>query len=170
MTQRYNSAMFSIIWSETMTYAHHSNPDMTINDVGLKVWEPAFTQCQQLLEQMHIGSITLSEVHRHFSQYKGEKLRLERELQNLFCGVNACHRECRDSSWIHQTAARMMEYWRLCENLATANSFLKLRNSLELTKGDFKNVERISKDVSDHTLNLFIYNVFWCSFRYITIC
>ena len=154
LTQRCNSAIFNTIWSETMTCAHRSNPNMTISDVGLKVWEPAFTQCQQLLKQLQSGAMVLSNVDKHFSQYKGELKRLKGDLESLFHGVNACNEGDTDSSWIHQVVTRMMEYWRLCEYREAANSFLKLRDSLELTKGDFKNVEKISKEVKR---NIYIY-------------
>ena len=161
MTQLYNSAIFGSTWSKTMGHAFHSNPNMTISDVGPKVWEPAFTQCQQLLEQLHSGSMTLLIVDKRFSQYKGELERLERDLKSLCDGVNACYGRHTDSSWIHQAVTRMKEYWRLCAYREAANSFLKLRDSLKLTKGDFKDVERISKEVNEHTLDLCMYHVFW---------
>ena len=118
---------------------------MTINDVGTSIWEPAFKKCQQLLEELHSGSMTLSNVDKHFHQYKGEQQRLEKELKSLFHVVNECCEIDGNSSWIHQAVTRIAEYWGLCK---AANTFLKLRDSLKLTKGDFVPVERIFNEVN----------------------
>ena len=158
----HNSAIFNATWSKTMEDVYHR--DMTVSDVGPKVWKPAFKQCQQLLEKLNSGSMTLSDVDKHFSQYKGELQRLERELKSLFCGVNACGRKDRDPSWIYQAVTQMEEYWRLCEYCETANSFLKLRDSLELTKGDFKKVENISKKVNKHACVIYVLGNIMCSY------
>ena len=144
MTQEYNSSIFNSIWSKTM----HLKLNVTISDVGPTIWEPVFLNCQQLLEELHSGSMTLSDVDKHFYQYKGEQQRLERELKSLFHGVNkCCEMNEEDSSWIHQAVTRIAEYWRLCTYCEAAHCFLKLRDSLELTRGDFKLVERIFKGV-----------------------
>lgn len=148
MTHWYNSAIFDSIWSKTMRSACQSNPNMTIGEVCPKIWEPAFTQCQHLLDQLHSRSMTLSNVDRHFHRYKGDLQTLERELGSLFHGVNTCRGERKDISWIHHVVTRMGEYWRLWAYREAANSFLVLRDSLELTNGDFKDVERISKEVN----------------------
>lgn len=146
------SAIFNSTWSKTMEAACHREPNMAIKDVDPTVWEPAFKKCQQLLEELHSGSMTLSDVDEHFCQYKGEQQRLETELKILFHGVNKCREMDGNSSWIHQAVIRIAEYWRLCAYCGAADSFLRLRDSLELTKGDFKPVERISKEV-----NIFVY-------------
>ena len=146
------SAIFNSIWSKTMEAAYHKKPNMAIRDVGPKIWKPAFTKCKQLLEELHSGSMTLSDVDKHFCQYKGEQQRLEGELKSLFLGVNKCCEIDSNSNWIHQAVTRIAEYWRLCAYCGAANSFLRLRDSLELTKGDFKPVEKISKEV-----NIFVY-------------
>ena len=147
MTRRYNSAIFNSTWSETMSFVHHNNHTMTISDVGPKIWKPAFTQCQKLLDQLKDESLTLSSVDKHFHQYKGKLQTLKGELEHLFQGITCCGID-ENPRWIHLAVTRIEEYWRLCEYCEAANSFLKLRDSLELTKGNFKDVENISKEVN----------------------
>lgn len=147
MTQEYNSTIFNSTWSKTMESICRWKFNVTIRDVGPTIWEPVFKKCQQVLQELHSGSMTLSDVDKHFYQYKGEQQRLERELKSLFHGVNKCCEMNGDSSWIHQAVTRIAEYWRLCTYREAAHCFLRLRVSLDLTRGDFKLIERIFKGV-----------------------
>lgn len=139
-----------------------SHPNIEISDVGSKIWEPVFAQCQQLLEQLYSRSMTLSDVDEYFGQYKKQVQVLEEELRRLFHGVNACCWVNKDPSWIQHAVKRMQEYWRLCAYREAANTFLKLRDTLELTKGDFKDVEKISKDVTTYTIYTFMCMLLLC--------
>ena len=157
MTQEFKSPIFDSTWSKTMTRTCCSNSNMTICDVGPKVWEPAFRHCQNLLQHLHNRSMTLSNVDKHFGQYSGNLIKLERELKCTFDGVIACAawEKGTDSRWIHEAVTQIQDYWILCQHeyCDAANSFLELRKCLQLTKGDFGDLERISKNVNKHTLD-----------------
>ena len=146
MTKRFISSIFDATWSTAVKKARAYNPDMNISGVEELVWTPTFKHCQNLLEQLSIPTMSLADVDRHFKNYRGKGL--ESELKILFHGVNQCLRQTHDDGWIHHTVLRIEEYRKLRRYCDAANSFLRLRDSLKLTKGDFRNVERISKEVT----------------------
>ena len=147
MTNVCNSGIFDATWPITMKNAFRGNPNMSIADVEAQVWVPAFKHCQNLLEQLASQSMTLADVDKHFQHYRGHEL--ERELKCLFDGVNQClSQEQRHDKWIRHTVIRIEDYRKLRGYCEAANSFLKLKQSLKLTKGDFTAVERISREVS----------------------
>ena len=146
MTNEYNSGIFDATWSTTMENAFRSNPNMSITDVEAQVWVPAFKHCQNLLDQLASQSMTLADIDRHFQHYSGDEL--VRELKCLFDGVNQCLSQKHEDKWIRHTVIRIEDYRKLRGYCEAANSFLKLKQSLKLTKGDFTAVERISREVS----------------------
>ena len=146
LAHKYNSTIFNSIWSSTMKCARRSNPDMTISDVGPRVWEPTFAQCQQLLEELNSASITLASVDKKFKQYRMHPNSLICEIDNLSKGVSECLQVPSNSSWIPIIVDWILQYWSLCDHREAANSFLRLRDALNLT-GDFKDVEKISEEV-----------------------
>ena len=129
-----------------MKCAHRNNPDMTISDVGPRMWDPTFAQCQQLLEELNSASITLASVDKNLKEYRMEPNKLENELYVLSSGVSKCLQVPSNSAWIRSIVDRIQQYWRLCDHREAANSFLSLRDALNLT-GDFRDVEGISKEV-----------------------
>ena len=147
LSQKYNSAIFSTIWSMSMKHAYINNRNMTITDIAPQVWKPAFKKCQDLLEKLKDTSITLSDVDSHFEKYKTVPKRLEGDLECLFNGINKCLGVSEDFAWIDSVVAQIHKYWRLCNYRQAAILFLELRDALTLTKGDFRDVERISKEV-----------------------
>lgn len=145
MTKKFTSSLFDATWCTTMQTARKSN--VTISDIESHVWKPAFKQCQNLLDQLHSQSMTLADVEKHFKNY-GER-ELQNELNVLCCGVSECDQNTNyGKGWIHQRVLRIEEYRKLRNYRDAANTFLKLRDSLKLTKGDFKHVERISEEVN----------------------
>jgi hypothetical protein len=147
MTTRTNSSIFYATWSNFMKQTRKNNPNMSIRDVEIQVWTPAFEHCQNLLDQLHSFSMTLADVDRHFKDFK-EKGELVRELKALSDGVAKCVEQTHDDDWILKKVQRIEEYRKLRGYCYAANSFLKLRDSLNLIKGDFQNVERISEEAS----------------------
>ena len=145
MTKEFSSGLFQSMWFLTMKEARALCPKMSVNDVESKVWTPAFDNCQQLLTELHGMSMTLANVDRHFQCYS--KQQLGNELKVLFDGVNKCLCKSPSDNWIHHVVLRIEDYRKLCGYRNAANSFLKLRDSLKLTNGDFKDVEKISKEV-----------------------
>ena len=145
MTKEFSSGLFDAIWSTSMKEARANFPKMSVSDIKAKVWTPAFDHCRQLLTELHDLSMTLANVDRHFKCYK--KQELENELKVLFDGINKCLCQSLSDNWIRHVVLRIEDYRKLCGYRKAANSFLKLRDSLKLTKGDFKDVERISKEV-----------------------
>ena len=146
MTSGVNSGIFNTIWSTTMKHAYGSNPSMSISDVQEEVWAPAFQQCQDLLKQLQCLSMTLADVHRHLNNYQREG-ELMVQLKCLYKGVSECLHHVPEDKWIELTVRRIEEYWKLRGYYKAANTFLKLRDSMELTEGDFTAVEGISREV-----------------------
>lgn len=145
MTTKHNSSIFNLAWDAAMYQAQQNNPSMSVTDVEAQVWMPAFTHCQQLLDQLRSQVMMLADVEQYFKDYN--ERRLQRELEVLFQGVNQCLQETHSGGWINHAVHRIEEYRNLHNCCYAANCFLRLRDSLKLRKGDFKDVERISKEV-----------------------
>ena len=145
MTKQVNSSIFDATWKIVMHQAQTSNPSMNTSDIELHVWTPAFKYCLNLLEQLYNLTMTLADVDRCFKTFSEKQL--VRELEALSAGVAKCLKQRNDDGWIRQCVHRIEEYRKLRGYCDAADSFLELRDSLNLTKGDFRDVERISKEV-----------------------
>ena len=137
--------LFLIEWRKALHTAVGSNPGIALNDIYPQVWQPAFKQCETLLGQLHDQSMKLVDVDKRFKPYQGRNL--EQQLTDLFLGVNARHNKNPDGRWIHIVVCRMYAYWNLCRYRDAANAFLKLKETLKLDKGDFRDVEKLSNEV-----------------------
>ena len=159
MSKKFTSTLFDAIWCTIMQTVCKYN--VTISDIESKVWKPAFKLCQNLLEQLHSQSMTLADVEKHFKNY-GER-ELEKELNVLFYGVSECVENMNyTTAWIYLRVRRIEEYRKLRNYCDAANTFLKLRDALKLTKGDFKHVEWISKEVNDACLQMNLFKHLRC--------
>lgn len=152
LTQRHNSSLFLTICSSTIKKAKLNNPNLSINHLEAEVWLPAFRQCQNLLDEMYEMSITLSDVDKYFGRFGGSDLTVQ--LKTLFRGINECTAGTRNDDWIQRSVKKIEDYQQLCGYRMAANYFLKLRDLLELSRGDFGDVEMISKEVM-HALSCF---------------
>ena len=147
MTKKVNSSIFNDIWCSFMQVACASNPSMSIRDVEVLVWIPTFQSCFNMLKDLDSRSMSLANVDKYFKKY-GDQCKLKSEIKALFRGVNQCLQQDKsDDSWIDSRVFHIQQYWKLHRYRDAANSFLSLRDSLGLTKGDFTDVERISKEV-----------------------
>jgi hypothetical protein len=144
MTKEVNSDIFDSTWRSTMLRAINDNPNLTIKDIERGVWIPTFKHCQKLLFQLQDMSITLCDLDEYLRVSDGG---LEHELKALCHGLSMCAEKEYCDDWIGSTIARIVEYRKLQDYHAAASLFVKLRTSLNLTKGDFQDVERIASEV-----------------------
>ena len=149
MTNRVNSSIFDDTWHDKIYQAKANNANMTISDIEGQVWIPTFEHCQSLLDQLQRMSINLSDVDKYFSGKPS--VEVEAELKALSSGVSMCLEETCDTGWIQQSLKKIMEYLMLCSHSAAAHSFLRLKDLLHLTKGDFSAVEKIAVEVGYYT-------------------
>ena len=119
----------------------------SIDDVGPRIWQPAFEVCQKLLKELQNASITLECVEKMFHVYKEDPKKLKQDLTRLSLGMNTCLEIPKHTLWISATVDQIKNFWRLCNSREAAKTFLKLRDTLKLTRGDFIHVEWISKKV-----------------------
>jgi len=146
MTQEHPSDLFVTGWKAAMSAAVRSNAGaaLTLADIHSKVWEPAFRNCQSLLDKLHDRSMKLSRIDGYFKQHEHD---LETQLASLFAGVNACLGKPKNRAWIGGVVSCIHDYWQLCNYRKAASAFLDLKEALNLQKGDFSDVEKLATEV-----------------------
>jgi len=146
MTQEHPSALFATEWEQAMNAAVRSSAGaaLTLVDIHSKVWEPAFRNCQSLLDKLYDHSMKLSRIDGHFKQHEHD---LETQLASLFAGVNACLGKAKSGAWIGAVVCRIHDYWHLCNYRKAASAFLDLKKALNLQKGDFRDVKKLATEV-----------------------
>ena len=145
LTKRLNSSLFCTTWKTTLSQARKKNPKLSIRDIESEVWVPVFQLCQELLQKLQDLSMTLGDVDTHFKNY--EEWDLTPQLQLLFRGINTCMNQQLSDKWIQHSVQKISEYRQLVGYRDAANWFLQLRDLLNLSDGDFRDVERISNEV-----------------------
>ena len=146
MTERYPSDLFVTEWKVAMNAAVQNSVGaaLTLADIHCKVWEPAFHNCQSLLQELHDRSIKLAQIDKCFRQHVHD---LEKQLMSLFAGVNACFGETKSEAWIRGVVNCIRDYWHLCNYCKAASTFMDLKKALNLQKGDFSDVEKLATEV-----------------------
>ena len=142
--QKYSNDLFSDLWKTTLLNARANSPDLTLDNIYSLVWQPCIQQCQQLLDSLMDMSIKLSDVDDLLWPHN---VRLETQLHSLFKGINEITQKKPSSSLIDRATQRIRNYWALRKYKKGADIFLKLKDSLGLTQGDFRQVERLSQQV-----------------------
>ena len=145
MSQKYPNDLFTKRWKVAMNAAveNSTNTPLTLANICSEVWDPAFRNCQSLLDKLHDRSMKLACIDRSFRQHGKD---LEMQLGNLFAGVNACLGEKRGGAWIKGVVRCIHDYWHLCNYRKAASAFLDLKQALNL-QGDFRNVEKLATEV-----------------------
>lgn len=142
--QKFGNELFTKFWKNTLQEAYSKNSNLSLDDIYIFVWKPCLKQCKQLLESLIELKMKLSDVDVVLGPHKA---RLETQLQSLFKGVNEISHVPASISLMDRAAKRVREYWNLRRYQQGAETFLQLKNSLGLTKGDFQIVEKLSQQV-----------------------
>ena len=145
MSQKYPSDLFTAGWKAAKDAAvkNTTNTPLTLANICSEVWDPAFCNCQSLLDKLYDRSMKLSSIDEYFKQHERN---LEMQLMNLFAGVNACLGEKKGGAWIKGVVRCIQDYWHLCNYHKTASAFLDLKKALNL-QGNFRNVEKLATKV-----------------------
>ena len=158
--QKYGNDLFTEIWRGAVRQAITDNPQLTLDDIYASVWQPSLEQCRRLLESLMDLSMKLSDVDIIL---KPHQARLETQLQLLFKGMNEIALKYENPPLVDRAARRVRDYWNLRRYQEGADTFLKLKNTLGLTTGDFRLVERLSqqvcniKEINTSPLNIFMH-------------
>jgi len=116
-----------------------------ISELFPLVWELTFKDCQQLLFTLADHSIKLAHCDQHLKEFNEN---LETQLDLLFKGLHECEPLPIEYPTIQASIVQVRNYWKICEYRQGADIFLKLRDVLELEKGDFTDVEKFGTEVS----------------------
>ncbi len=141
------SELFLVFWRSKMDTIFGSGPTGALDSM-VHVWTSAFQGCQQLLKVIQDQSIKLEDVDTQLHHRQN----LETQVLKLHNCICHCHRissatKNREAKDIRSALGRVHAYWDLCNYQTTANVFLKIRDALNLGKGDFRDVEKLSKQV-----------------------
>ena len=140
-----DSGIFFGFWRRTLSQATTDNSQLSLHDIYDSVWQPSLGLCRKFLESLVDQSMKLSDVDTNLQPYRDC---LDLQLQLLHDKmVQISDIESRNLCLIKQAAQRVREYWNLCQYQKGADTFLKLKNSLGLSKGNFQPVERLSQQV-----------------------
>ncbi len=138
------SEIFQEYWRASMDEISRSCPLITLDSI-VDVWRNAFQRCQQLVNEIKDQSMKLEDVDRKLHQGKD----LETHVLKLHDCLCQCSRisPVKEAKDVRNALGRVRAYWDLRNYHITANVFLKIRDALELTKGDFRDVEKLSNQV-----------------------
>ena len=113
--------------------------DLTIGDIHVKIWQPVFTFCQQLINKLADQSIPLSLVDEHLKT-EPFSLSLLNHLNALTTAIRNCSQQVATFSKLEDAVKKVKDYWGLCDYRDGAQVFLQLRDLLKL-KGNFEFIE-----------------------------
>ena len=141
------SILFQEIWGGHMKLAATSQQELTIEAIKSVLWDPTFTECNELLDTLQDRSIKLHEVDRFFRDSKHEDIAFQ--LRELSTSIHKC--VCADRTkcnlrWIGGAVQHICDYQSLLTLSKAASVVLTLKAKLSLT-GNFKAVETLAKEV-----------------------
>lgn len=150
MLTKFPTDLFRTIWKFHMktaiVTANEEERELLIEDIKLRIWEPAFKECMSLLDSLQDQSIKLIDVDHYFWHIKDRELQLRR----LYNGVKECidggtipNAELR---WLHTAVKLMDEYWSLLNLASAATTLMILKDGLGLS-GDFTLIQAIAEKV-----------------------
>ena len=146
------SILFQSIWKKHMAGAiaaveRKERAELTIEDIKTVLWEPAFKECNYLLDALHDRSIKLSEADSYFKDIQEE---MTDQIQKLNFAVHKCVNPHEDVNvlWIDDAVQHIQDYWSLLTLSDQANEVMVLRTKLKLNDGNFEAIQTIASQVS----------------------
>lgn len=147
MSNKHHSDLFQQIWKFKLQEVLSAKLQLTFHEVVIKIWDPVFSECCQLVDDVRKGNIKLKKVDYYFQPLNVSGT-VSHHLKSLYTAVEACRsKKAQSFSWIQSSVDLMEQYWALCKQAKAAKIVLDLRDKLQLT-GDFKVIEDIASRVN----------------------
>ena len=143
-----NNDVFQKIWLKMLNSVRKSFTELTIEGIVEHLWEPAFEECQRLLDDIRDLTILLSSVDVYFLQYNNER-HIVTHLFSLYSGVEMCKNNRRPSNhpmWLRRAVHLMVQYWKLCQYTKAAKVVIDVSVKLKIT-GDFSLMRTLATKV-----------------------
>ena len=143
----FRSNVFVKIWSSKLKII--SKMELRVEDIPTSLWEPVFTECCQLLEDIHSQEIRMKDIEQHLGSLS------EDNLCDHLCQLNNAMRACSgkkdgqsgSNKWIRSAVDKIKLYRSLSNQAEAAKTVLELRDSLHLA-GDFGVIEDVAFKVN----------------------
>lgn len=140
--------VFKKIWLKTLNNVRRATKVLTLEGIVSDLWEPAYQECQLLLDHIKDRTILLIDVDQYFIQYR-DKNQIITHLFSLFRGVEMCENNKRPNShpaWLQIGVHLMVQYWKLCQYAKAAKVVLDVSEKLKVT-GDFSLMRTLATKV-----------------------
>lgn len=156
MNNEHINDFFSIAWDRQLKAVEKSFVALTFEDVVHSVWNPAFSYCKRLYNDLEERTVSLADVNLLFRQYD-ETAELQYHLKHLVAGISKClgkpeALECIDD-WVKKTVTLMQDYWSLAKYAEVAYLFIQLQKNFHLT-GTFAGLECLYSTVSGYIISV----------------
>ena len=139
------SALFKILWrSAILTQTVSSAQEIMLDDLYCSVWQPCLENCHQLIQSLMDMDIKLFKVDEYLKLYGVD---FDKHVEVLFREVNKTIPISGSLESLNAALRKVHHYERLCRYHEGATIILKLKDSLGLVKGDFREVEMLSQEV-----------------------
>ncbi|XP_077384207.1 E3 ubiquitin-protein ligase rnf213-alpha-like isoform X2 [Festucalex cinctus] len=112
---------------------------LTLDELHENIFMPCIDNYRDIYTRLKNGSITLQEVNRLFSNYKGKYPQLARDL-DIMCKIDIST----DKQWIHTRLQQIEQYHELHLAVAAAEVIMAVKETLCL-QGDFSVLETLLK-------------------------
>ena len=141
---KFQSNVFDYVWCSTLKGASKKGVLLKIDDVITEVWEPVFTECCKIAEDLYSEDIKLKEIDCYFDPRDEH---LFHNIKMLTEAIKACANlpegQSASNSWIRTVVDKMEMYWSLCSQAEAAKTVLEIKESLHLA-GNFDIIKEVA--------------------------
>ena len=142
------SQIFHRMWKEKMSTYLECHYSITQEKIIECIWRPTVTYCQELVDRLKSGDISMSEIEEVFCDDKNLTaigLSCDSLLNSL--GHSALVEDSSNREWI-PTVCKQIKHYRLSLNcIECARAIFSLRDKLDLN-GDFSHIKVLGDEVT----------------------
>jgi hypothetical protein len=139
------SVIFSKQWDKYCHKLQINIDKIQIDYIPTKVWEPASTECKNILTKIMAGNITFDEVEENFKHFKNDYEKMIKEVCKLHSGLNGNIMEF--ENMVIKRISQIEVYHLLESYKDAAQTIHNIKEKFHLI-GDFSVLDTLMKSVS----------------------